>query len=47
MRDVKYNYALGLQVVYGKDTIQATLFYKDGNGNIAEEKIPANGALEP
>jgi hypothetical protein len=47
MRDVKYNYSLGLQVVYGKDAIQATLFCKDGNGNISREIIPANGALEP
>jgi hypothetical protein len=39
LNDEKYKYSFGLQVVYGKDVIEGTLFYKDSEGFIKQEKI--------
>jgi hypothetical protein len=39
IEDERYEYSFGLQVVYGKDKIKGTLFYKSGDGIIREEII--------
>lgn len=38
MENEKYKYSFGLQVIYNKDLIEGTLFYKRG-GTIASEEI--------
>lgn len=39
IEDDKYKYSFGLQVVYGKDMIKGTLFYKNGQAIEQEELI--------
>jgi hypothetical protein len=39
MENDKYKYSFGLQVVYGKDEIKGTLFYKNGQAIEQEEII--------
>ena len=39
MDDKKYQYTFGLQVIYGKDQIKGTLFYRNRQGIEAEEIV--------
>jgi len=39
MENGRYKYSFGLQVVYGKDEIKGTLFYRNGQA-IEQEEIP-------
>ena len=39
MDEKKYQYTFGLQVIYGKDQIKGTLFYRNGQAIEAEEIV--------